>query len=80
MSARSLITDSFKGVPFNGEWLLKRLPPIRNDYNHTVLFELPIGNDPKEPPKPQVGETKWNSKYVKLPCATENEYSVASVS
>lgn len=72
---------SFKGAPVNEEWFLEQLPPIESGRNHTVLFELPIEYDTEKPPTPKDGDKKWDSKHVKLPCATQNECkSTASVS
>lgn len=76
--------SSFKGVPMNkvyrsgNQWDLNHLPPIQNQRNHFVLFDLPIAQDSKSPPKPHRSETKWDAYHVKLPCAPQNDYKTES--
>lgn len=78
-------TDNFKGVPLEqiyrgfDRWHLDHLPPIVNKRDHSVLFQLPISNDnTAPPPKPHIGEKKWDSNHVRLPCASQNEYKTES--
>lgn len=79
-----MCTDGSKGVPLNevyrgfGHWDLEHLPPIVNKRDHIVLFQLPVNKDSKEPPKPHISDTKWDSNHVRLPCATQNEYKTES--
>lgn len=76
--------DNFKGVPFEqiyrgfDRWQLDHLPPIANKRDHTVLFQLPLSSDNSEPPAPHIGEKKWDSNHVRLPCAAQNEYKTES--
>lgn len=82
--ARRMNTDNFKGVPLDqiyrgfDRWHLDHLPPIANKRDHTVLFQLPISNDDSAPPRPHIGEKKWDSNHVRLPCAAQNEYKTES--
>lgn len=77
-------TDCFKGVPLEkiyrgpDQWHLNHLPPIQNKRDHIVLFELPIAQNSKTPPKPLRSEVKWDSYHVKLPCSPQNEYKTES--
>ncbi|XP_055304353.1 poly(ADP-ribose) glycohydrolase-like [Sitodiplosis mosellana] len=84
--AHKMSTDSFKGVPlakiYRGpnEWHLNHLPPIENKRHHVVLYQLPIAKDSTTPPKPHIGEAKWDANHVKLACSPHNEYKTESSS
>lgn len=60
-------------------WHLDHLPPIANQRNHTILFQYPILIDQSKPPEPCIGRMKWDLNHVRLPCATENEFSADNV-
>lgn len=54
------------------QWYLDHMPPIENNPNHTVLFELPLPKDDSVPPPPHIGEKKWGSNHVRFPCAVHD--------
>lgn len=56
------------------KWQFDHLPPISNNRDHIVLYQLPIEVNSSQPPEPHSGKTKWDSNHVRLPCALQNEY------
>lgn len=81
---RKMSACNFKGVPLEAVYRgfepfeLDHLPKIENKRNHTVCFQLPIEQGSTKPPKPHVGEKKWDGNHVRLPCAVQNEYNATS--
>lgn len=74
------MTNKIESIPHeiyrsDDRWHLDHFPPIKNECNHTILFEYPILN---QPPAPRIGEEKWDLDHVRLPYAAQNEIKVKS--
>lgn len=55
---------------------LRNFPHISAGPNHKVLFKLPADENSTESLEPEIGELKWDSHHVKLPCAEQSEASI----
>ncbi|CAH2236708.1 jg20926 [Pararge aegeria aegeria] len=56
-------------------WLCPDFPAVEAADNHAVLYEIP-GNGATWPYKPTVGDDKWDSDHVKMPCSDHNLYNI----
>lgn len=77
------MTDNIEKIPdefYRGadRWQLNHFPPIVNNRNHTVLFQLPLPDDASQPPQPRVGANKWDLNHVRMPYAAENVLKIKS--
>ncbi|XP_075974224.1 poly(ADP-ribose) glycohydrolase-like [Anticarsia gemmatalis] len=80
-------TDSgnhWRGVPLTelygsqSPWGAPEFPLVAPSYNHAVLYHVPssgcVAGD--RPPKPQMGQDKWDSEHVRMPCSSHSLYPV----
>lgn len=76
---RKMSSEAFKGVPLSeiyggrGAYDLDHLPPVANKRDHTVLYKVPITENPNRVPAPFRGEIKWDPFHVRMPHAPQNE-------
>lgn len=78
----------WKGAPLSmlygadSPWDAPGFPPVQPGHNHAVLYHIPsngvLAGD--RPPKPQVGQDKWDQNHVRLPCSKQSLYPVTNVS
>ncbi|XP_050669690.1 poly(ADP-ribose) glycohydrolase-like isoform X1 [Leptidea sinapis] len=73
----------WRGVPLqymygsDSPWGTPEFPLVRPASNHTVLYHIPNNGDMIErPPKPQIGQDKWDKDHVRLPCSPQSLYPV----
>lgn len=81
-------SNSWRGVPLSelygsqSPWGAPEFPLVSPSYNHAVLYHVPssgcVAND--RPPKPQIGQDKWDSEHVRMPCSDQSLYPVEDVS
>ncbi|KPI96872.1 Poly(ADP-ribose) glycohydrolase [Papilio xuthus] len=74
----------WKGAPLSmlygseSPWDNPGFPPVQPGHNHAVLYHIPsngvLADD--RPPKPQVGQDKWDQHHVRLPCSKHSLYPV----
>ncbi|XP_068632531.1 poly(ADP-ribose) glycohydrolase-like [Battus philenor] len=59
-------------------WDNAKYPPVQPGHNHAVLYHIPsngvLADD--RPPKPQIGQDKWDQHHVRLPCSRQSLYPV----
>ncbi|KAJ8721715.1 hypothetical protein PYW07_002490 [Mythimna separata] len=77
-------SNSWRGVPLTelygsqSLWGAPEFPLVSPSYNHAVLYHVPssgcVAND--RPPKPQVGQDKWDSEHVRMPFSDQSLYPV----
>lgn len=80
--------NSWRGVPLSemygsqSPWGAPEFPQVSPSYNHAVLYHVPstgfVAGD--RPPKPQIGQDKWDSEHVRMPCSSQSLYPVEDVS
>ncbi|CAB3223993.1 unnamed protein product [Arctia plantaginis] len=76
--------DHWRGVPLTelygsqSPWGAPEFPLVAPSYNHAVLYHVPssgcVAGD--RPPKPQIGQDKWDSEHVRMPCSSHSLYPV----
>ncbi|KAJ0175553.1 hypothetical protein K1T71_008712 [Dendrolimus kikuchii] len=84
MSASGSTGNTSRGVPLceiygsQSPWGSPEFPLVVPSYNHAVLYHVP-GNGalPQDrPPKPQIGQDKWDHDFVRMPCSVHSLYPV----
>lgn len=81
-------SNYWRGVPLTelygsqSPWGAPEFPLVAPSYNHAVLYHVPdsgcVAAD--RPPKPQIGQDKWDSEHVRMPCSSHSLYPVEDVS
>lgn len=74
----------WRGVPMSelygsqSPWGAPEFPLVTPSHNHAVLYHVPstgcVASD--KPPKPQIGQDKWDSEHVRMPCSSHSLYPV----
>ncbi|CAK1601349.1 unnamed protein product [Parnassius mnemosyne] len=59
-------------------WGAPEFPPVQPGHNHAVLYHIPSNGVLAEdrPPKPQIGQDRWDQHHVRLPCSKQSLYPV----
>ena len=80
--------NSWRGMPLSeiygsqSPWGAPEFPLVSPSFHHAVLYHIPnsgcVAND--RPPKPQIGQDKWDSEHVRMPCSDQSLYPVEDVS
>ncbi|CAH2075967.1 unnamed protein product, partial [Iphiclides podalirius] len=78
------MSNYWKGAPLSmiygseSPWSKPDFPPVQPGHNHAVLYHVPNNGDLAEdrPPKPQMGQDKWDQHHVRLPCSKQSLYPV----
>ncbi|KAF9413855.1 hypothetical protein HW555_008058 [Spodoptera exigua] len=76
--------NNWRGVPLSelygsqSPWGAPEFSLVSPSYNHAVLYHVPssgcLATD--RPPKPQIGQDKWDSEHVRMPCSDQSLYPV----
>lgn len=75
---------TWSGVPISeilgsqSPWDAPEFPLVSPSYNHAVLYHVSSdGSIPTDkPPKPHVGQDKWDQDHVRMPCSSHSLYPV----
>lgn len=78
--------NTWRGVPLyevygsQSPWGSPEFPLVIPSYNHAVLFHVPNNGSllPDRPPKPQIGQEKWDHDFVRMPCSMQSLYPVVN--
>ncbi|XP_063893500.1 poly(ADP-ribose) glycohydrolase [Helicoverpa armigera] len=76
--------NSWRGVPLTelygsqSPWGAPEFPLVSPSYNHAVLYHVPSSGcvAADRPPKPQIGQDKWDSEHVRMPFSSHSLYPV----
>ncbi|KAG6462644.1 poly(ADP-ribose) glycohydrolase isoform X2 [Manduca sexta] len=72
----------WRGVPITeiygsgSPWGSPEFPLVVPSRNHAVLYHVRGDGSADTPPKPQIGQDKWDQDHVRLPCSPESLYPV----
>lgn len=80
--------NNWRGVPLTelygsqSPWGAPEFRLVSPSYNHAVLYHVPSSGclAADRPPKPQIGQDKWDSEHVRMPCSDQSLYPVVDVS
>ncbi|XP_022814925.1 poly(ADP-ribose) glycohydrolase isoform X2 [Spodoptera litura] len=76
--------NNWRGVPLSelygsqSPWGAPEFRLVSPSHNHAVLYHVPSSGcvAADRPPKPQIGQDKWDSEHVRLPCSDQSLYPV----
>ncbi|XP_050561672.1 poly(ADP-ribose) glycohydrolase isoform X1 [Spodoptera frugiperda] len=76
--------NNWRGVPLTelygsqSPWGAPEFRLVSPSYNHAVLYHVPSSGclAADRPPKPQIGQDKWDSEHVRMPCSDQSLYPV----
>ncbi|CAH1646843.1 unnamed protein product [Spodoptera littoralis] len=76
--------NNWRGVPLSelygsqSPWGAPEFRLVSPSHNHAVLYHVPSSGcvAADRPPKPQIGQDKWDSDHVRMPCSDQSLYPV----